>query len=185
MLGAARLAIFDASGAVDELSQAVKLDPKLPMAHYLYGNALLTLGHRDEAMQCFREELAIDPNEFGSNLYLGVLLNQGEQYKEAVPYLTRALQVRPGEPAVRYQLAMVQIGTGDLEPARKSLEALLKDHPNFLDAHVSLARLYYRLHMKQDGDRERAIVAKLNAEVQAQKRARAEEVTKEEPANSP
>ena len=185
MLGAARLAIFDASGAVDELSVAVKLDPKLPMAHYLYGNALLTLGHRDEAMQCFREELAIDPNEFGSNLYLGVLLNQSEQYKEAVPFLTRALQVRPGEPAVRYQLAMVQIGTGYLEQARKSLEALLKDHSNFLDAHVSLARLYYRLHMKQDGDRERAIVAKLNAEIQAQKRARAEEVTKEEPANSP
>jgi len=102
MLGAARSEVFDASGAVDELSVAVKLDPKLPLAHYLYGDALLTLGHRADAMQCFREELAIDPNEFGSNLYLGVLLNQGEEYKEAIPYLTRALQVRPGDPAVRY-----------------------------------------------------------------------------------
>ncbi len=185
MLGAARLAIYDASGAVDELSVAVKLDPKLPMAHYLYGNALLTLGHRDEAMQCFREELAIDPNEFGSNLYLGVLLNQAENYKEALPYLTRALHVRPGEPAARYQIVLVQIGEGNLEQGRKSLETLIKDNPNFLDAHVSLARLYYRLHMKEDGDRERAIIAKLNAEVQAQKRERATEVTKEEPGVSP
>jgi len=180
MLGAARLEIYDASGAVDELSTAVKLDPKLPLAHYLYGNALLTLGHRDDAMQCFREELAIDPNEFGSNLYLGVLLNQAEQYKEAVPYLTRALQVRPDDPAVRYQIAMGQIGMGNLEQAKKSLEALIKDSPNFLDAHVSLARLYYRFHMKQEGDRERAIVEKLTAELQAQKRARADEVTKEQ-----
>jgi len=180
MLGAARLEIYDASGAVDELSTAVKLDPKLPLAHYLYGNALLTLGHRDEAMQCFREELAIDPNEFGSNLYLGVLLNQAEQYKEAVPYLARALQVRPDDPAVRYQIAMGQIGVGNLEQAKKSLEALIKDSPSFLDAHVSLARLYYRLHMKQEGDRERALVDKLTAEVQAQKRARADEVTKEQ-----
>jgi tetratricopeptide (TPR) repeat protein len=182
MLGAARLEIFDASGAVDELSVAVKLDPKLPLAHYLYGNALLTLGHRSEAMQCFREELAIDPNEFGSNLYLGVLLNQGEKYKEAIPYLARALQVRPDEPAVRYQIVLGQIGMGNVEQARNSLEALVKDSPNFLDAHVSLARLYYRFHMKQEGDRERAIVEKLNAEVQAQKRARAAEVTKDETA---
>src|SRR5208337_3151938 len=144
MLGAARLEIYDASGAVDELAVAVKLDPKLPLAHYLYGNALLTLGHRDEAMQCFREELAIDPNEFGSNLYLGVLLNQGEKYKEAIPYLARALQVRPDDPAVRYQIVLGQIGMGNLEQGRKSLEALVKDNPDFLDAHVSLARLYYR-----------------------------------------
>jgi tetratricopeptide (TPR) repeat protein len=178
MLGAARLEVFDASGAVDDLSAAVKLDPKLPMAHYLYGNALLTLGHRSDAMQCFREELAIDPNEFGSNLYLGVMLNQGEEYKEAIPYLARARQVRPDDPAVPYQLAIGQIGMGNLEQGRKSLEALLKDSPSFLDARVSLARLYYRLHLKQDGDRERAIIDKLNAEVLARKHARAAEVTK-------
>ena len=182
MLGAARLEILDASGAVDELAQAVKLDPKLPMAHYLYGNALLTLGHREDAMDCFRQELAIDPNEFGSNLYLGVMLNQGESYKEAIPYLHRALQVRPGDPAVLYQLAIGQIGLGNLEPARKSLEALVKDSPEFLDAHVSLARLYYRLHMKQEGDHEREIVSKLTAEVQAQKRERADKATNHEAA---
>jgi len=179
MLGAARSEVFDASGAVDELSVAVKLDPKLPLAHYLYGDALLTLGHREDAMKSFREELAIDPNEFGSNLYLGVLLNQGEQYKEAIPYLNRALQVRPGDPAVRYQITISQIGMGELEPARGALEALLKESPDFLDAHVSLARLYYRLKRKSDGDRERAIVTKLTAEALAQKHARAEEVTKE------
>jgi len=179
MLGAARLEVYDAPGAVDELSEAVKLNPKLPLAHFLYGKALLTLGHRSEAMENFREELAIDPNEFGSNLYLGVLLNQGESYKEATPYLDRALQVRPDDPAVLYQLAIIQIAEGNLEPARKSLEALIKDNPSFLDAHVSLARLYYRLHMKEDGDRERSIVDKLNAEVQAKKHADAEKATNE------
>ena len=185
MLGAARMAIYEASGAVDELALAVKLNPKLPSAHYIYGTALLTLGHREEAMRCFREELAIDPNEFGSNLYLGVLLNQSQEYKEAMPYLARALQVRPGEPAARYQIVLSEIGMGNLEEARKLLEALVKDHPGFLDAHVSLARLYYRLRMKEDGDRQRAIVDKLNAEVQAQKRARADEVTSQEPTTPP
>ena len=99
-----------------------------------------------------------------------------------MPYLARAHQVRPDDPAVRYQIVLNQIGMGDLERARKSLEALVQDSPNFLDAHVALARLYYRLHMKPEGDRERVLVDKLTAEVQAQKRAQADAVTKDQPA---
>jgi tetratricopeptide (TPR) repeat protein len=179
MLGAARLAIYDNAGAIDELSVAIKLNPKLPLAHYLYGRALLTLGHRERAMKSFREELAIDPNEFEPNLYLGVLLNQSQEYKEAAPYLTRASQVRPGDPAVRFQMALGQIGTGNLEQARKMLEGILKRSPNFLDAHVSLAQVYYRLRMKKEGDRERTIIARLNAEKQAREQARGSKATKE------
>jgi len=179
MLGAARLAIYDNAGAIDELKVAIKLNPKLPLAHYLYGRALLTLGHRDQAMQNFREELAIDPNEFEPNLYLGVLLNQSEEYKEAAPYLTRAMQVRPGNPAVRFQMALGEIGTGKLEQARKMLEQIVKGSPDFLDAHVSLAQVYYRLRMKKEGDHERTIIAKLNAAKQAREQARGNKATQE------
>jgi tetratricopeptide (TPR) repeat protein len=179
MLGAAHLGIYDNAGAIDELSVAIKLNPQLPLAHYLIGRALLTLGHRDEAMRRFQEELAIDPNEFEPNLYLGVLLNQSEEYKEAAPYLTRALQVRPGDPAARFQIAIGEVGTGDLEQAKKMLEGILKDSPDFLDAHVSLAQVYYRLRMKAEGDRERTIIARLNAEKQAREQARGTKATEE------
>lgn len=179
MLGAARLEIYDNAGAIDELSVAIRLNPRLPLAHYLYGRALLTLGHREQAMKAFREELAIDPNEFEPNLYLGVLLNQSEEYKEAVPYLTRALQVRPGDPAVRFQMALGEIGTGKLEKARKMLGQIIKASPDFLDAHVSLAQVYYRLRMKKEGDHERTIIAKLNAEKQAREQARGNKATQE------
>ena len=185
MLGAARLAIYDNAGAIDELSVAIKLNPKVPLANYLYGRALLTLGHREEAMKHFRAELAIDPNEFGPNLYLGVLLNQSQEYKEAAPYLTRALQVRPGNPAVRFQMALGQIGNGNLEQARKMLEGILKGSPDFLDAHVSLAQVYYRLRMKKEGDRERTIIARLNAEKQAREQARGNKATQEAKGDSP
>ena len=185
MLGAARLAIYDNAGAIDELSRSIKLNPKLPLAHYLYGKALLTLGHREKAMEMFREELAIDPNEFEPNLYLGVLLNQSQEYKEAAPYLARALQVRPGDPAVLYQVALAKIGTGNLTVAKTELEAIVKQSPSFLDAHVSLAQVYYRLHLKKDGDRERAIITKLNAEKQAREQARGNKATREAKQDTP
>ncbi|MGH9449246.1 MAG: tetratricopeptide repeat protein [Terriglobia bacterium] len=173
MLGEARLAVNDTPGAIDELSKALKLDPKIPLVHWLYGKALLESGQRPEAMQAFRQELAIDPNEYGPNVYLGALLNEGQKYNDALLYLARALEVRPGAPQVKYQIAVAQIGLGKLALARKTLTALAQHSPNFVEAHVSLALVDYRLHLKQDGDRERAIVAKLNAEIQAKKEAMA------------
>ena len=57
--------------------------------------------------------------------------------------------------------------SGKIEEARMALERLTKESPQFVEAHVSLATVYYRLKRKEDGDRERAIVLKLNAEKQA------------------
>jgi len=50
---------------------------------------------------------------------------------------------------------------------RRELELIVKEAPGFTSAHVTLATVYYRLKRKADGDRERAIVQKLNAEAQA------------------
>ena len=57
--------------------------------------------------------------------------------------------------------------TGNIEQACTKLEQLIKESPQFVEAHVSLATVYYRLKRKADGDRERATVLKLNAESQA------------------
>jgi hypothetical protein len=47
------------------------------------------------------------------------------------------------------------------------LESVTKQAPQFVEAHVTLATVYYRLKRKADGDRERAVVEKLNQEAQA------------------
>ena len=69
---------------------------------------------------------------------------------------------------VRYQLAALDLAVGHLEEARKGLEDLIRQEPRFLEAHVTLATVYYRLKRKPDGDKERALVQKLNEEIQAQ-----------------
>jgi len=51
--------------------------------------------------------------------------------------------------------------------ARAALESIVKESPQFVEAHVSLATVYYRLKRKADGDREREIVKTLNAAAQA------------------
>jgi len=168
MLGTSYLMAQEAAKARDEFAKAVALNPKLPGAHAYYGRALLATAATSAARDAFRKELEVNPNDFEANLFLGVLAKQQLENDEAMARFKKALSVRPGDLGVRYQIGSLQLLMGDLEDARASLEGIVKDAPKFLEAHVSLATLYYRLKRKEDGDRERAIVQQLNQERQAE-----------------
>jgi Tfp pilus assembly protein PilF len=103
----------------------------------------------------------LDPDEFVSNLNMGVLAKKDQEYAEARRYFERALKARPNDPGVRYQMANVDLATGNPDQARKTLEALIGESPDFLEAHATLATVYYRLDRSADGDRERATAQKL------------------------
>jgi Flp pilus assembly protein TadD len=174
LMGSAKLSLAavsdDFAGAVKDLSRAVELNPKLPTANALYGRALLGAGDAAGAVKAFRAELAVNPADFESLLNLAVLLKQGGESQEARKLLNSALRIRPGDGAVRYQLAVLDLEEGKTAEARSQLEGLVKESPDFVEGHVSLATVYYRLKMKAEGDRERAIVQKLNEAVQQKQR---------------
>ncbi len=95
------------------------------------------------------------------------MAKQEQNYGEAKKYFLRAGETRPGDPGVRYQLALLDVDEGALDKACATLEGLVKESPQFLEAHVTLALVYYRLKRPDDSKREREIVQKLTAEVQA------------------
>jgi tetratricopeptide (TPR) repeat protein len=167
LMGTTKYMVKDFAGALDELKQAVDLNPNLPDLFSYYGMALLVTGDQAGAQKAFERELGSNPNNFESNLRMGVLLRQNEDNENALKYLKQALKVRPGDPGVRYQIASMELATGQVDQACRDLENLTKDQPDFLEAHVSLATVYFRQKRKADGDRERAVVAKLNAARQA------------------
>jgi tetratricopeptide (TPR) repeat protein len=96
-------------------------------------------------------------------LRLAVLLKEDGDYDRAHALLARALRVRPGDPGALYQVGATDLAAGDTDRACATLEKVVKQSPQFLEAHVSLAQAYYRLKRKADGDRERTLVQKLKA----------------------
>lgn len=167
LMGTVKYLGADFAGAREDFEKAVNLNPNLPEAFAYYGMALLSTGDQAGARKAFERELQSDPNNFVSNLHMGVLLRQDEENDAALKYLNHALQLRPGDPGVRFQIASIELAKGQLEAASRDLESLVKDSPNFIEAHVALATLYFREKRREDGERERAIYAKLNAERQA------------------
>jgi tetratricopeptide (TPR) repeat protein len=162
LMGLAKRGAGDMKGAADELRRAVELDPELPGVHGLYGQALLAIGSPDVARREFEAELSRNPLDFDANLNLGVLLRTEQDHEHALPYLSRALGVRPGDLATRYQIAAIALAEQEVGRATDMLEAIVKEAPTFVEAHVALATAYYRQQRKADGDRQRAIVEQLN-----------------------
>jgi tetratricopeptide (TPR) repeat protein len=167
LLGTTKMNAQEFAGALVDLKKAADLNPQLPDVFSYYGLALLSTGDVAAATTAFRKELESNPNDFVSNLQLGSIFKQEQRYDDALSSFERALRVRPGDPGVRYQLATLDVISGSLDQACSRLEQLIKESPQFVEAHVTLATVYYRLKRKADGDRERATVLKLNAESQA------------------
>jgi tetratricopeptide (TPR) repeat protein len=168
LTGAAKLSAGEYAAAREDLRRSAEMNPALPMVHGFLGRALMNLGDLPGAADQFRRELENDPNDFDANLFLGVLRKQDNALEEAMARFEKALSLRPGEPAAAYQVGALRLQLGHTEGAREMLEQVVAAAPDFLEAHVSLALVYYRLKRKSDGDREQDIVRELERKAQDQ-----------------
>ena len=168
LAGATLLDLNEYELARHDLEEALRLNPRIPKLYTLVGTARDKTGDVKNAEPAFREALKTNPDDFEANLYLGAILYKRRDVDEAKGYLDRALRLKPTDSMARYEAAMLKSTSGDYETAAKELEQLAKDDPDWLEPHVELATLYYRLHRPEDGAKERQIVDNLTAKQQAQ-----------------
>jgi tetratricopeptide (TPR) repeat protein len=166
LMGIAHLNRFDYPEAKSELERALRLNSSLPTANSAYGRALIGLGDQAEAERAFRKELSVNINDFESNLMLGSMRKTAQDFEAALTYLNRALAIHPGDLTARKLVASLKLQTGAVAEAAAMLEQIVAESPDEVDAHVQLATAYNRLKRKDDADRERAIVDRLNREIQ-------------------
>jgi tetratricopeptide (TPR) repeat protein len=167
LIGSILLLADDGQTAIKELERALELNSKLPTLRAWYGRALMRMGDTEKAKIAFKDELLDNPNDYDANLFIGMLLKQDKALDEAFGYLSRALRLRPSDSYARYHLGALYMAMGRPADALALLEGVVKEFPEFVEARVLLASVYYRLNRKADGDREREMVDKLNGEEQS------------------
>ncbi|HEY3988165.1 MAG TPA: tetratricopeptide repeat protein [Acidobacteriaceae bacterium] len=167
LAGSTFLDLNDYERARANLEAALRLKPSLPHIYTLTGMARDNTGDQAAAEPAFREALRQDPNDFSANLYLGSILYKRRAMDEAKPYLDHALALNPSSSMARYEVAIWNSKSGHYDEAAKDLEAVTRSDPNWLEPHIELANVYYRLHRSQDGAREREIVTRLTAQQQS------------------
>ncbi len=164
LLGMTKFEAMEYPEAIADLTKAAEINPELPDVYSYMGQAQMASGDMKAARESFEKELRRNPNDFESNVRLAVLLKEDGNYERAQQLLKRALLVRPDDPGALYQVGATYLAAGDLNRALPALEKVVKEYPEFLEAHVSLAQVYYRMRRKEPGDHEREIVRKLKAQ---------------------
>lgn len=167
LAGATLLDLNDYPQARHDLEIAVQAAPKMPGLQTLVGMARDKTGDQKNAEPAFRLALQENADDFEANLYLGALLYKQRHLDEAKVYLDRAVQLKPRDTMARYESAMLKSTSGEYAAAAEELEGVVKDNPDWLEPHVELTSLYYKLHRPADGAKERAIVDRLTAEQQS------------------
>jgi Flp pilus assembly protein TadD len=137
-LGGALLVRGEIDEAVEELQQALRLDPTHAEAHSNLGVALTRRGRLPEAIDHYREALRLDPLQVQAYSNLGnALLRRGEVH-EAIARFREGLSIDPADPQARTNLAGALLRERRIDDAIAELERVLRAKPDFEPARRNL-----------------------------------------------
>ena len=156
----------DYHGALTDILRCLELKPGLAEAHVVHGRILALNADLAGAGVAFRRALAADPNSFDALLELGTLDRKCGRLAEARATFNRALAIRPRDIFTRFQLALTDSASDHDARAAELLESVVRDAPNYMEAHASLSTVYFRLRRDVEGRREKQIAGQLQAEQQ-------------------
>lgn len=115
-------------------------------AEYLLAGRLIREGKGSEAAALLRQALQLDPGHAAARQTLAGLLVELKKTPEAIALLSESLAGNPGQPAMAMLFARLQLGTGDLKAAVRTLERSEQYAGGRADYAAFLAALYQRDH---------------------------------------
>ncbi|HET7207123.1 MAG TPA: tetratricopeptide repeat protein [Terriglobales bacterium] len=149
--------------AEHELSEALRLDPALPRAHYRLG--LISLARHEwvltpESRDHFAKASALDSQDFFSQFALGLVQFFDQQYSGAEPYLKAAREIAPEWPESWLYLGLTAYASGDKNAASEDLQKAIElTGGNGARGNFQIRRAYYtlgRLYSEQERKSEAA-----------------------------
>ncbi|HEY3988163.1 MAG TPA: tetratricopeptide repeat protein [Acidobacteriaceae bacterium] len=130
--------------------------PHVANIHYLYGYLLFPT-KPDEAIEQFRQELAISPRSANAHAMYAWALGLQGNYAAALSDAAKAATEDPSLPMGQLVYGRALVETGDSQAGLPHLQNVLQTEPGNLEAHLTLAKAYSELGRSEDARRERLI----------------------------
>ncbi|MGH9753024.1 MAG: FG-GAP-like repeat-containing protein, partial [Blastocatellia bacterium] len=120
-LALAHFYLNDSRAAVEEARAGAKLAPDSPHAHYALAAALRNEKLYEESLAEFNKVLSIDPRDPATNIQIGQIHSQKQQYPQAIASFQRAIESEPYNATAVYSLAQALIRAGQTAEGQKTL----------------------------------------------------------------
>jgi tetratricopeptide (TPR) repeat protein len=134
---------------ISNLKMAIALDPKTPHAHYFLGLSYLIVHEwapSPEARKEFLTEVHLNPRDYLSNYFLGVMASIERQYDESDRYLKVAAEISPDSPEAWLYLGLNAYTKKDNKQAELLLrKAIALAGDQVSEAHYLIRRGYFVL----------------------------------------
>jgi len=142
--------------------------PREDKVEHALGDAYFAMGKLDQAEIAYRKALDENPKNPDNYLSYATLLRRegADKLDDAIVRLKSAQRIDPGDWRIGLQLGLCYESKGKYADAAPLLERAVQRDPNLTAAHVALASVYFRLGRKEDGQREKGIVAELEKKQQ-------------------
>lgn len=150
--------------AIREFKKAIELDSKYPRVHYYLALAYLAQGEKERfptARPLFEQELAINPKEFFSTFFLGVIYLEDRNFTTAEDYLKRAAQLQPDNPDPLLYLGQVYVEENRpqlaIETLRKSIDLTTdpsRNHYQVSKAHTMVGQILMKIGKQEEAEAE-------------------------------
>lgn len=157
-LGIALLTNRDLKRAAHELKIASDLKPNTPKILLPLGVTLSDLSQQDAAMEAFRAVLAQDPQSIPALDGLTKALIAEKRYTAAIAELKSA----PADEVLQLNLAIAYSKNGNIEEALQILSDIVKQHPEYAQAHANLGIVYTQQKRFTEAAREFETALKLD-----------------------
>jgi protein O-mannosyl-transferase len=129
------------SEAIDQFTEALRIDPNSAEAHNNLGFALLLTGRASAAIEHCEQALRIDPTHALAHNNLGNALVQTGRPSEAIDHYKQTLRMSPNFADAHFNLAAALAQMGRISEAITELKAALRINPNDVDARNNLIKL--------------------------------------------
>ena len=113
-------------GSIPLFERTLTLYPSNPMMLHHLGYVLREAGRDGEAMQRFRQALAIDPAVAEAHFDLGSMLAQRGDFAGAIPHLRAAAELQPGRSETHQRLCVTLLSLSDQHAARGDIQAAIQ-----------------------------------------------------------
>ncbi len=160
------------SNAIATLQDLLRSNPqRQDQIYFLLGNSYLGMGEFEKSEAAFRKAIELNPKDpMYHESYATLLQKQGlNRLDDAIAELRKASELNSADPAPLLQLGLCYESKGELPESLNFLQRAVRAVPGSLAAHVALARVYFKLGRRPEGQEEKKTIAQLETRLQQEK----------------
>jgi len=112
--------------AIEELSQAIDIEPRNAEAYFWRARAFIRLGQFDTAIADLNEVVDLNPRYSPAYDDLGWLLMRHNKYDESLIHLNKSIELKPDNGWAHYMRSRIYFKKGDLKNALENAKSACK-----------------------------------------------------------